>query len=29
MVDHIGLNREPAGLAALDRVLAKIGMVKR
>ncbi|WIA33911.1 hypothetical protein OEZ86_007010 [Tetradesmus obliquus] len=28
MVDHIGLNREPAGLAALDKVYAKAGMVK-
>jgi hypothetical protein len=28
LVDHIGLNREPAGLAALDSVFARVGMVK-
>jgi hypothetical protein len=28
LVDHMGLNREPAGLAALDSVFTRLGMVK-
>lgn len=28
LVDHAGLIREPAGLAAFDSILAEIGLVK-